>query len=31
MRREGAPWSGLWAVVSKEAADHLTSARMRFL
>jgi ABC-2 type transport system permease protein len=31
MRREGSPWSGLWAVVSKEAADHLTSARMRFL
>jgi ABC-2 type transport system permease protein len=31
MRREGSPWSGLWAVVAKEAADHLTSARMRFL
>jgi ABC-2 type transport system permease protein len=31
MRREGSPWSGLLAVVSKEAADHLTSARMRFL
>lgn len=31
MRREGSPWIGLWAVVSKEAADHLTSARMRFL
>ena len=31
MRREGSPWSGLWAVVSKEAADHLTSARMRLL
>lgn len=31
MRREGSPWSGLMAVVSKEAADHLTSARMRFL
>ena len=31
MRREGSPWSGLWAVISKEAADHLTSARMRFL
>jgi ABC-2 type transport system permease protein len=31
MRREGSPWSGLWPVVSKEAADHLTSARMWFL
>lgn len=31
MQREGSPWSGLLAVVSKEAADHLTSARMRFL
>jgi len=31
MQREGSPWSGLWAVVAKEAVDHLTSARMRFL
>jgi len=30
-RREGSPWTGLWAVVFKEMADHLTSARMRFL
>ncbi len=29
--REGSPWTGLWAVVAKEMADHLTSARMRFL
>ncbi len=29
--REGSPWTGLWAVVSKEMADHLTSARMRIL
>lgn len=27
-RREGSPWTGLWAVVAKEMADHLTSARM---
>ena len=31
MRREGSPWTGLAAVIGKEAADHLTSARMRFL
>lgn len=31
MRREGSPWKGLWVVVNKETADHLTSARMRFL
>lgn len=31
MQREGSPWNGLLAVASKEAADHLTSARMRFL
>lgn len=30
-RREGSPWVGLWAVVAKEMADHLTSVRMRIL
>ncbi len=30
-KREGSPWTGLLAVVSKEMADHLTSARMRIL
>ncbi|MCS6903403.1 MAG: ABC transporter permease [Candidatus Bipolaricaulota bacterium] len=30
-RREGSPWRGLGVVVAKEMADHLTSARMRFL
>lgn len=30
-RREGSPWVGLWAVVAKEMADHLTSIRMRIL
>ncbi len=30
-RREGSPWTGLWAVVFKDMADHLTSARMRIL
>ncbi len=29
--REGSPWTGLWAVVVKEMADHLTSVRMRIL
>jgi ABC-2 type transport system permease protein len=29
--REGSPWTGLWAVVAKEMADHLTSVRMRIL
>ncbi len=29
--REGSPWTGLWAVVGKEMADHLTSARMHIL
>jgi len=29
--REGSPWTGLWAVVAKEMADHLTSVRMRVL
>lgn len=28
-RREGSPWTGLRAVISKEMADHLTSTRMR--
>lgn len=31
MRRKGSPWTGLWTVVSKEAADHITSARMLLL
>lgn len=31
LTREGSPWTGLWAVVGKEMADHLTSARMRIL
>jgi len=30
-RREGSPWTGLWAVVAKEMADHLTSMRMLIL
>ncbi len=30
-RREGSPWTGLWAVVAKEMADHLTSVRMYIL
>jgi len=29
--REGSPWTGLGAVIMKEMADHLTSARMRIL
>lgn len=29
--REGSPWTGLWAVIGKEMADHLISARMRIL
>lgn len=29
--REGSPWTGLGAVVTKEMADNLTSARMRIL
>jgi ABC-2 type transport system permease protein len=29
--REGSPWTGLGAVLAKEMADHLTSARMRIL
>ena len=31
MQREGSPWTGLWAVAAKEAADHLTSARMKIV
>ncbi|SMF76994.1 ABC-2 type transport system permease protein [Tistlia consotensis] len=30
MRREGSPWTGLSTIAVKEAADHLTSARMLF-
>lgn len=30
-QREGSPWVGLWAVVAKEMADHLTSVRMYIL
>lgn len=29
--REGSPWTGVWAVVAKDTADHLSSARMRIL
>lgn len=29
--REGSPWTGIGAVITKEMADHLTSARMRIL
>jgi ABC-2 type transport system permease protein len=29
--REGSPWTGLWAIIAKEMADHLTSVRMRIL
>ncbi|MFQ5611593.1 MAG: ABC transporter permease [Anaerolineae bacterium] len=29
--REGSPWTGLWAVIGKEMADHLTSVRMLIL
>ncbi len=31
MKREGSPWTGLWAVVFKELADHLSSVRMQLL
>ncbi len=31
VKREGSPWTGLGAVILKEMADHLTSARMRIL
>lgn len=30
-RREGSPWTGLWAVVAKEMADYLSSIRMMIL
>lgn len=30
-QREGSPWAGLSAVLTKEMADHLTGARMRIL
>jgi len=30
-RREGSPWTGIWAVVAKEMADNLSSARMLIL
>src|SRR5260370_19756110 len=30
-RRRGSPWPGLGAVIAKETADHLSSARMRIL
>jgi ABC-2 type transport system permease protein len=29
--REGSPWRGLWVVVAKDMADHLTSIRMLIL
>lgn len=29
--REGSPWTGLWAVVAKDMADHLTSVRMQIM
>ncbi len=29
--RQGSPWRGLWTVVAKEMADHLTSVRMGIL
>lgn len=31
MRRDGSPWTGVWTVLAKETADHLTSARLWFL
>jgi ABC-2 type transport system permease protein len=31
MPREGSPWTGVWTVMAKETADHLTSARLWFL
>jgi len=30
-RRLGSPWTGIGAVIAKETADHLSSARMRIL
>lgn len=29
--REGSPWKGMWTVIAKDMADHLTSARMYIL
>jgi ABC-2 type transport system permease protein len=29
--REGSPWTGMWAVILKEMADHLSSARLFIL
>ncbi len=29
--REGSPWTGVWAVVAKEMADHLSSVRMQIM
>lgn len=29
--REGSPWRGVWVVVAKDMADHLTSARISIL
>ncbi len=31
MQREGSPWQGMWTVMAKEIADHLTGVRMRIL
>lgn len=31
MPREGSPWQGMWTVMVKETADHLTGVRMRIL
>jgi ABC-2 type transport system permease protein len=28
VQREGSPWRGLWVIVAKDMADHLSSARM---
>lgn len=31
MQREGSPWQGVWTVMAKETADHLTGIRMLIL
>jgi ABC-2 type transport system permease protein len=31
MHREGSPWQGVWTVMAKETADHMTGARMTIL
>lgn len=31
VRREGSPWTGLWAVLQKEVSEHLTGIRMQIL